>query len=273
MYKFKYVVFIFLLVTFSSCQLDTEVVQGVNQDKANKIAAVLIEHGISARAFLKDKARSRFAVSVPRAQYQKALLVIKNEGVDTREDINILTLLQGGIFAPKQRELANLRLDFVLAEKITDAIQSMPFVHNAKAMVRLNSVKDGDASSVVAVVLTYKDPPYLLSEEIKKVIKGIVPEVPLKNVIVRVSKKGKIGGKINQTKGKLVPFLLFWKLPEGQYNSLAAVIIGLFFLSIVAGYFFGFLYFVRGARKNSTKGQLTLKEGEVRRDISKLPRG
>ncbi|RME61851.1 MAG: hypothetical protein D6780_00885 [Candidatus Dadabacteria bacterium] len=273
MYKFKYLVFIFLLLTFTSCQLDTEVVQGINQDKANKIAAVLIEHGISAKAFLKDKARSRFAVSVPRNQYQKVLLVIKNEGIDTKEDINILTLLQGGIFAPKQRELSNLRLDFVLAEKITDAIQAMPLVYNAKVMVRLNSVKEADKSSVVAVVLTYKDPPYLLSEEIKKVIKGIVPEVPLKNVVVKISKKGKIVGKVSQTREKLVPFLLFWRIPESQYNSLALVIIGLFLLSVVAGYFFGFLYFVRSTRKNSTKGQLTLTESDINKDISKLPRG
>lgn len=243
----KYLFSLICFLLFSACQ-NVKVAENVSQYEAHKIVAELNSQGISSVYEVSSGGREQYNVLVRNADRLPAIALINNAGLLPKPDSNFSELTKSGGFLPNSRAVENLRLDRALAVELEDALLAHPEITQAKVVVRVNNLPEGEDPSV-SVVLSSKTQK-LPEQKIRELLINSVPGVKKENISVLFEGK-KFSGSTFQTTGllnnsgelltvSLVPFL-FWKVPAGADYELSIAALVILIFTLLLGFVIGYL--------------------------------
>jgi type III secretory pathway lipoprotein EscJ len=158
---------------------------------------------------------------------------------------------------PSSKSVEDLRIDRARAAENEDLLKGYPVVVKANALVRYQAL-DNTAPPSVSIVIQKRAEGVLDLAEVKQLVARAVPGIKGEDVVVSVTDLVKSAPSASEgaatSSGSMVPFLVFWRVPERDYNGLALLVIGLLvsvsLMAGLAGYIFGQYTF---ARQNETR--------------------
>lgn len=218
----------------------TPVSQDLTQNEANEIVAMLTSQGISAVSKREVGGRGFYSVEIRDDRYPEAISLLHAKGLPRERSPWVKEILSSQGIIPSSREIESLRLDYALGAQIEDILRTHPAVSAARVIVRMNSIKEGEEPSAVAVV-QIRSGAKVAVEEFPQLILGSVPGLKLEHIKVVQGDVKDEGGKKHVTVGvtdegtyllqvPLVPFLFFWRVPQSEYTGLALTILGVLFI-------------------------------------------
>ncbi|MBX7145118.1 MAG: hypothetical protein K1X79_11755 [Oligoflexia bacterium] len=249
--RMMHIVLIVLIATcFGGCD-GTPIAQDLDQRQATEIVAVLHEQGISAFAERESGGKGRYHVEVRRADYSQAVTILHDRNLpgERRASFNELVAQSGLI--PNSRELDALKVDRALATEVEEMLQNHPDVAAARAIVRLNFLRD-QQEPAVSLVIQERSGRSVRKDDIVAAISKIVPGVRPESVSILVSAVNEPGQTAltegaRNIEGKVVripltPFLYFWRVPEDEYAQIAGVLVGFLVIVGIVGAFMGYWF-------------------------------
>lgn len=214
---------------------DRPVAEDMTQRQANRIVAVLNQHGISAVADRGRGGRARYTVSVESGVYSQAVAILHERGLLEEPEIGFRELVAQQGLIPSSRKIEALRLDHAIALELEETLRSLPGIEEAKVLVRLHSV-DRDQSPGVSVVVQHLPEHSPAEAELLDLVQRGVPGVEATGVHLAIHQAPskslvQLGGGVFMEKGTvvhvpLVPFLAAWRVPEDDYVGLALTLVG-----------------------------------------------
>lgn len=231
----------------------TPVAHDLTQTQANQIVSLLNQHGIGAIANRESGGRGRFTVHVKRDHYAQAVALMTEKGLPGEHELSFAELVAGQGLLPASREMEALKLDHAIAAEIEELLREHPSVTTARAVVRLNAVKD-PADTAVSLVIQEKSGESIDKLEMVEIVSRAVPGIAKEKVFVSTHKspsseiftsdEGVMRSDGRVLRVPLVPFLLAWRVPTEDYNTLAFAIIACFMvigmIGGVIGYYYGY---------------------------------
>jgi type III secretory pathway lipoprotein EscJ len=225
------------------------VADDVPQREANEIVSVLRDRGIDAQLQKQKGGKGRYAVVVSEGDFGAAAAVLSSLGLPAERRPYFYDLVSQSGILPSSREVESLRLDRATAAELEDLLKGHPAIAASSVVVRSHGLESGMNPSVSAVVQTkvgMNVPP----AEIRQLVARTVPGLKADDVVLSVSEQVNLLSKqdslqpLAEQSGKgVVPFLLFWRVPEDQYAGLAGLVVGLLLLMGIlcglAGYILG----------------------------------
>lgn len=272
---------VFSLFALAACN-STPVAYDLTQTQANQIVALLNQHGIGAVSSKETGGRGRFTVQVKNDYYAQAVTLINEKGLPGEAALSFSDLVAQQGLMPASREMEALKLDHAMAAEIEEILQTHPGIAAARAVVRMNSNK-ANSETAVSLVLQEKASSTIDKSEIIELVARAVPGIKRESIFVSAHKspaaetflmnEGALNTGSQVLRVPLVPFLLAWRVPEDDYNTLAFAIIGCFMLIGMIGGIIGYYYGFSQQGKIGAEGELpdlkprTLKLDRSRRDL------
>lgn len=235
---------------------DATLRDSLTQEQANEVVAALVERGIRAEV-TRESGKGKYRVGIKRGNYSEAVTILNQLRLPSEPRSTFSELIASRGLMPDPRELEALRLDRALAAELEEALESIPAVAQARAVIRLNSVQNSaDSGKGAAVLVTRKAGTELREEDLRPILARSLPGLDASQVVVQFYEAGLYAAGESVTAGGLsegvertasgivrkVPlteFLWIWRVPEDEYNSLAGWlmlgIIGVFLLGLSIG--------------------------------------
>lgn len=230
---------------------DATLRDSLSQEQANEVVAALVERGIRAEV-TRESGKGKYRVGVKRGNYSEAVTILNQLRLPSEPRSSFSDLIASRGLMPDPRELEALRLDRALAAELEEALESIPAVAQARAVIRLNSVQNSaDTGKGAAVLITRKPGAELREEDLRPILDRSLPGLDPSQIVVQFYESGTtdpVGGVsqgVERTsvggirKVPLTEFLWIWRVPEDEYNSLAGWlmlgIIGVFVLGLSVG--------------------------------------
>ncbi len=238
-----------MLTLLSGCGR-SPVADDLAQREANKIVAVLGEHGIEATTERGRGSKGRYSVLVSSGDFGSAVALLTKFNLPVDRGASFEDLMAPSGILPASADVENLRMDRAVAAEVEQLLLGLDGIAAASVVVRAHSVSHAAPSSVSIVVQTEGDS--FNQEKAFDLVIRAVPGVKREDIsFLRSQQPG--GSCIGQGGGSepLVPFLKFWRVPVSEYNSLAYLLIGV--MSVVAlltgigGYIYGQYEAAKGA--------------------------
>lgn len=237
------------------------IARDLDQRRAMEIVAILNSNGIVARAVRETGARGQYNVEVRPNYYAEAVNLLYQENLLREQKISLRELVGQQGLMPPSRDIEVLRIDMALALELEGLLESDPRISHARVMVRQRSTRKEQDAAVTVMLQTLEAIP---SEEIVQVVRQVIPGLEHQQVLVlaqpstRRGERGLSKGVVNQKgvvqKIPLVPFLGYWHVPDGQYDSLAWAMAGLLFAAMLLGIGLGYGYaFLQLARRQPVR--------------------
>lgn len=268
-----------ICVVLSACEGD-QVGSNLDQNRANRMIAVLSSNGIAATAKKESGGRGAFGVWVDARDHGSASLLIDEKGLLERGESSIEELLSNQGILPGSREIEQIKIDRIRALELERLIQNLPGVTAAKSVVRMTFLKEGEKPTASLVVGTEPDS-HIRMEDITPIVQRSLPGVAVEDILVSMH-SGEMNSALREQigvlniKGKPVPlalesFLGLWRVTKDDYSSLAfsliVIVVLCTFIGGVAGYWYS--YFVQ-SRHILEQHDLVPKVTRV--DLSRLER-
>jgi type III secretory pathway lipoprotein EscJ len=216
------------------------VADDLGQREANKLVAVLGEHGIHAEVERGRGSKGRYSVMVWSGDFGGAVALLTKYGLPAERGASFDELMAPSGFLPASQDVENLRMDRALAAEIEELLLGHGGVTTASVIARSYAVPAG-AEGSVAIVAQVKKGATFDQDKLRDAVSRVVPGVKPSAIIFSVSEQ--VVGNGGGVEEPLVPFLKYWKVPASEYNGLSLLLIGLMsfvaFLTGVAGYIYG----------------------------------
>lgn len=229
------------VAVFLGCA-EVPVTQDADQREAHQIVALLTGHGINAIASKESGGKGRYVVTVARGDYAQAVSITTEKGFPRERSVSFAELIEQQGLIPNSREIESLRLDHAIALELEELFRAHVGVLVAKVVVRVNALSAGTAPgvSVVLQVLESSELDQLrVVESVRRTVPGVAPDA-ISVSLARVADDGRIGAR--GARIPLAPFLRFWRIPVGDYVSLALTLFLCMVLVLLVGFAFGFWY-------------------------------
>jgi type III secretory pathway lipoprotein EscJ len=230
----------------------TPVANDVNQRESHEIIAALRERGIEATSSKERGGKGQYSVVVSSSDFGRAVSLLHSLGLPAEHKASFSELVAPSGILPSSKNVEDLRIDRARAAEIEDLLKGYPVVVKANALVRYQALDTAGPPSV-SIVIQKRAQATLDLEEVKQLVARAVPGIKGEDVVVSVtdmasSTLGAPAGGASSGES-MVPFLMFWSVPERDYNSLAFIMIGLLvavsLMAGLAGYIFGQYTFAR----------------------------
>lgn len=229
------------LGSLSGCG-DSSVADDLAQREANGIVAELREHGIEAVTQRERGGKGRYSVSVPSSRFGEAASILSELGLPAERQPSFTELVASSGILPNSREVEALRLDRASAAEIENLIGQHPSVSSVGAIVRIRSAPSPEAGSVSVVVQKREGEPLdelPLRDAVIRAVPGVKPDAIVVSIVERRALPKVSGGG----REELVPFFLYWRVPQRDYGGLSILLLGLLLgvsgLAALAGYIYG----------------------------------
>jgi len=223
----------------------TPVANDLSQRDSLEIIAALRDRGIEASSTKERGGKGQFSVTVSSADFGRAVSILHSLGLPGERKASFSELVAPSGILPSSKNVEDLRIDRARAAEIEDLLKGYPAVTKVHALVRYQALESGSAPSISVVVQKRHDG-VLDSEEVRGLVARAVPGIKSEDVVVSVTDVVPVTvspAVAQQHTGSLVPFLVFWSVPESEYNGLALIMIGLLvsvaLMAGLAGYIFG----------------------------------
>ncbi len=254
-----------LLLCATGCGT-SPVADDLPQREANEIVSVLRGHGIDSQIQKQKGGQGRYSVIVSQSEFGESVTLLSALGLPLEKKTSFSDLVAQSGILPSSREVESLRLDRAAAAELEDLLKGHPSVAAASVVVRSHGLETGVSPSVSAVI-QIKQGTILSVAETKQLLARTVPGLKADEVVVSVAEQSvqsvpqpttpnQAAGGLEKTSKGLVPFLLFWKVPEEQYTGLASLVVGLLLLmgalAGIAGYILGQYFMSRNAEEGSS---------------------
>ncbi len=254
----------------------TPVANDLSQRESHEIIAALREQGIEATSSKERGGKGQYSVVVSSSDFGRAVSLLHSLGLPAEHKSSFSELVAPSGILPTSKNVEDLRIDRARAAEIEDLLKGYPVVVKANALVRYQAL-DNTAPPSVSVVIQKRPEGALDLAEVKQLVGRAVPGIKGEDVVVSVTDLLNPTPGASEhaapTAGSLVPFLVFWRVPAGDYNGLALILIGLLvavsLMAGLAGYIFGQYSF---ARQNDTRHFEPL-EGNPRMGEIEGPKG
>ena len=221
---------------------DSPVADDLAQREANQIVAELRDHGIEAVTDKERGSKGRYSVSVPSAKFGEAASILSELGLPSEKQPSFIDLVAPSGLLPSSREVEALRLDRAAASEVEILLGQHPAVASVGAVVRVRSIQSGDSPSV-SVVIQKRAGSQLDEPPLREIIARAVPGMKPENIVVTIAEQRALPASHSGDTSELVPFLVFWRVPQGDYGGLSLILLGLLVgisaLAGVAGYIYG----------------------------------
>ena len=230
-----------MLTLLSGCG-HSPVADDLAQREANKIVAVLGEHGIEATTEKGRGSKGRYSVIVSSGDFGSAVALLTKFNLPLDRGASFEDLMAPSGILPASADVENLRMDRAIAAEVEQLLLGLDGISAASVVVRSHSVSRGAPASVSIVAQTENGT--LEQERARELVTRAVPGVKETDISFLLSRQpnGSCLGQTSRTE-PLVPFLKFWRVPVSEYNSLAYLLIGVMsvvaFLVGVGGYIYG----------------------------------
>ena len=217
------------------------------QRDANEIVAVLRERGIEAEIERERGAKGKYSVSVATAQFGASAALLTQLGLPTERKASFRDLVAPSGILPSSREIEALRIDRAQAAEIEDLLSTHTAVAAVGAIVRIRSVQS-NAEPSVSVVVQKRYGATLDIAVLQELVLRALPGIKPAGVVVSITEQSPplvtgSGSEVASSPEALVPFLVFWRVPQGEYMGLSLLLIGLLVgisgMTALAGYIFG----------------------------------
>jgi type III secretory pathway lipoprotein EscJ len=188
-------------------------------------------------------------VSVESSKFGEAVSLLSKLGLPGEKKASFAELMAPSGILPSSQGVEDLRLDRAIASEVEDLLEGHNGVSSANVVVRSHSINSGAESSVSIVILKKKGGA-LVESDLRQVVGRAVPGVKAENILIAFSEASSAAVGPSGS-GSLVPFLIYWKVPESEYTRLAFLFVAL--LSLVAtlagvgGYIWGQFSVTRSA--------------------------
>jgi len=225
------------------------VADDLGQREANQIVAVLRDNGIDATTEKGRGSKARDTVSGESSKFGEAVSLHSKLELPGEKKASFAELMAPSGILPSSQGVEDLRLDRAIASEVEDLLEGHNGVSSANVVVRSHSINSGAESSVSIVILKKKGGA-LVESDLRQVVGRAVPGVKAENILIAFS-EAPIAAVGPTGSGSLVPFLIYWKVPESEYTRLAFLFVAL--LSLVAtlagvgGYIWGQFSVTRSA--------------------------
>jgi type III secretory pathway lipoprotein EscJ len=224
----------------------TPVANDLGQRESHEIIAALRERGIDATSVKERGGKGQYSVTVASSDFGQAVTILHSLGLPGEHKASFSELVAPSGLLPSSKSVEDLRVDRARAAEIEDLLKGYPTILKANALVRYQALESGAPPSVSIVVQKRTDATLDIAE-VKQLVARAVPGIKGEDVVVSVtdvvSSTPATADGVGQSATSLVPFLLFWRVPQGEYNGLALIMIGLLvsvsLMAGLAGYIFG----------------------------------
>lgn len=229
-----------LCIAFATGCGSSPVADDLGQREANKLVAVLGEHGIQAHVEKGRGSKGRYSVQVASGDFGGAVALLTKLGLPAERGASFEDLMAPSGILPPSQDVENLRMDRAIASEVENLLLGHGAVSTVSVIVRAHAIPFGTEPSV-SIVAQVKKGAVFDAEKLRDAVSRAVPGVKPSAVSFSVSEQAFGGGGVADE--PLVPFLSYWRVPVSEYNSLAYLLIGLMsvvaFFTGVAGYIYG----------------------------------
>lgn len=230
------------LIIVSGCNEQT-LLYDLSQPQVQEVVAALHRNGISATvARAEGGGAEKFSVVVPGSRFAAAHALLQAEGLPRPRELTLAELVEPGGLLPQPKRLEALRYDRALALELKDLLKALPMVVSAEAIVRSGSDEKNQQQAGASVVLKVIAEDPTLRSRVTEIVKRVVPQLQPDQIGLEIAEVGMLNSSSEAQLGKerLVPFLWFAHVPEGEYTPLAVVlslcILGVALAGGVVGY-------------------------------------
>lgn len=225
------------------------VADDLGQREANQIVAVLRDNGIDATTEKGRGSKARYTVSVASSKFGESVSLLFKLGLPGEKKASFAELMAPSGILPSSQGVEDLRLDRAIASEVEELLEGHNGVSSANVVVRSHSINSGAESSVSIVILKKKGGG-LVESDIRQVVGRAVPGVRTENILIAFSEASS-AAMATPGSDSLVPFLVYWKVPESEYTRLAFLFVALLSLvatlAVVGGYIWGQISVARSA--------------------------
>lgn len=224
----------------------TPVASDLSQRESHEIIAALRERGIEATSSKERGGKGQYSVVVASSDFGRAVSLLHSLGLPAEHKASFSELVAPSGILPSSKNVEDLRIDRARAAEIEDLLKGYPVVVKANALVRYQALDDTVPPSV-SIVIQKRTEGMLDVAEVKQLVARAVPGIKGEDVVVSVTDVANStpssSDGVTSSSESMVPFLVFWRVPERDYNGLALIMIGLLvavsLMAGLAGYIFG----------------------------------
>ncbi len=228
-------------ISLSGCG-DSSVADGLAQRDANEIVAALRARGIEASTEKERGAKGRYTVSVSSDQFGEAAAALTELGLPAEQKLSFGELVAPSGILPSSREVEALRLDRASAAEIEALLSQHPGVASAGVIVRMRAAQSGE-SPAVSVVVQKRAGDTLNEAAVREIVVRAVPGIRPEGIVLMIAEQRPPPVVADSSGASLVPFLVFWRVPQADYGGLSLLLLGLLVgitaLAGLAGYIYG----------------------------------
>lgn len=236
-------------IALSACG-DSSVADGLAQRDANEIVAALRARGIEASTEKERGAKGRYTVSVSSDRFGEAAAALTDLGLPADQKLSFGELVAPSGILPSSREVEALRLDRASAAEIEALLSQHPGVASAGVIVRMRAAQPGESSAVspavspaVSVVVQKRAGDNLDESAVREIVTRAVPGIRPEGIVLMIAEQRPAPVVAEGSGASLVPFLVFWRVPQDDYGGLSLLLLGLLVgitaLAGLAGYIYG----------------------------------
>ncbi len=228
-------------ISLSGCG-DSSVADGLAQRDANEIVAALRARGIEASTEKERGAKGRYTVSVSSDRFGEAAAALTELGLPAEQKLSFGELVAPSGILPSSREVEALRLDRAAAAEIEALLSQHPGVASAGVIVRMRATQSGE-SPAVSVVVQKRAGDALDEAAVREMVVRAVPGIHPEGIVLVIAEQRPPPVVADSSGASLVPFLVFWRVPQDDYGGLSLLLLGLLVgitaLAGLAGYIYG----------------------------------
>ncbi len=214
------------------------------QRDANAIIAALQERSIEGWVSKARGARATYSVFVKSGNFAEAVTILNRLGLPPEKKSTFEEMTAANGIIPSSREVEALRLDRALAAQVEDLLKTRADVSSVSVVVQYHAL-DGRGKPAVSVIAQRREGVTLSDHEIREIVAHSVVGVGKDDVFVSVvdaASGGGVSAGTEQNKAaKLVPFLVFWRVPASEYNGLAVLVVSLVAFGAMLAGLFGYI--------------------------------
>lgn len=222
---------------------ESQVADDLAQRDANRIVAELRSRGIEAVTSKERGAKGRYSVSVPSSRFGDAAMILNDLGLPGEAKPSFADLVAASGILPSSREVEAMRLDRASAAEVESLLAEHPAVVSVGAIVRMRSLQGSDAPSV-SVIIQKREGSALDELAVRDIVLRSVPGMKPEALMVTIAEQRPAPTLVGiPAADSLVPFLVFWRVPQEDYGGLSILLLGLLAaisgLAALGGYIFG----------------------------------
>ena len=242
------IIFLFSVLLLSACNDEQITDGGLTHKQANVIIATLGEKGIFATAEKSGRrASDGYFITVKSNNYLDAIKILNANDLPKEEDPYLKYLTKDdGFFSIKSKDIEGLKKDKILADQLEQLILNISNVKDVKVAVKNSNVKSDEVG--VAITIMSSKTITNLSDELKKIVQTIIPNIPLERIriitsLVNSEEEDNSSEQENNLKLRNSPAekFFYWNVAVGDSRSLLIVLFIIIFscsmICLLVGYY------------------------------------